>query len=320
MTTFSRHIGKLMFRAGIPLVFFTVVFSIIHPSDVAELFSRADWKWFGLGCACVVLANYLCSIRTRGLLFDTSQPLLVLWHIHALRALITGALPFSTGELSYAYYLKKYCVTPFSKGIAVLVSVRFLEFSLFVFLQFLLAAIGIFLDASPQNTAILVILGIILGLVCLVVWKTDSVVEVLTLVRDRVFGDRILVKGLSARIDQFSMAVGQVFRSDYRHKLICLTFCIVVLRNVFIIATLGAMGVHISIWFVVFLFAFLFVTQFVQGFGSFGNQEAGMSGALMVVGYTPDEALAIAVGAHLLQWIPVLVLGAISYVGIHHSK
>ncbi|MCP4021135.1 MAG: flippase-like domain-containing protein [Desulfobacteraceae bacterium] len=314
---------KTFLRLLIPIVFFGFVFSIIKPSDIAAVFAAAEWEWFGIGCLCMVIGNYLCSLRTRGLLFNSSQSLWVLWHIHALRALIAGALPFSTGELSYVYYLKKYCVTPTAQGLAFLVSIRFLEFTMFLCLLFLLAVSGIFMDASALNLTALLIIAAMMAIVCLAVWKTDTLLNTFTKISDILLGKfsgKQISEKIALKIEQFSKSVKEVFTADRRNNLMSLTFGIVLVRNIFVISMIRAMGVQISVWFIVFLFLFLFVTRFVQGFGSFGNQEAGISGALIVVGYTKEEALAIAIGTHLLQWVPILILGAISYIGIQRSK
>jgi len=307
----------------IPVLFFSFVFSVIRPADIAQVFYKADWAWFCVGCGCVALGNYLCSLRTRRLLFETSQPLLILWHIHALRALITGALPFGTGELSYVYYLKKYCVTPATKGFAVLVSVRFLEFFIFLCLLFSLAIYGVFIEPSALNRVALAIIGINLGIILIVAYNPRYMMKILTIAMD-VLSGRFGFEELSTKIlekgEGFSSAVKNVFSSDKKISLMILTAFIVILKNAFVLSMIRAMGVPISVWLIVYLFLFLFVTRFVQGFGSFGNQEAGIAGALILLGNARADALAIAVGTHLLQWVPVLILGVVSYIGIHSSK
>ena len=314
---------KYLFRISIPVIFFAFVFSVIQPSDITRVLYMADGVWFGVGCGSVVLGNYLCSLRTRGLLFGNSQPLLILWHIHALRALVTGALPFSTGELSYVYYLKKYCFTPAAQGLAILVSVRFIEFSMFLCLLFLLAIFGIFMDGSALNWIALGLIGVNLGIVYFVVFKTSYLMKLLSFATG-VFSDRFVSREVSIMImdktESFAEAVKKLFTSEHKQTLLLLTFSIVILRNVFVLSMIRSMGVTISVWFIVYLFIFLFVTRFVQGFGSFGNQEAGISGALLLMGYAKTDALAIAIGTHLLQWIPILILGVVSYIGIQRSK
>lgn len=311
------------FRLLIPVCFFAVAFWVIPPSDILDVLRSADWGWFGIGCASVILGNYLCSLRTRNLLFENSQPLGILWHIHVLRAFITGALPFSTGELSYVYYLKKYCLTPAAEGMAILVSVRFLEYVFFLGLLFCLAVLGIFSARSPLHLAALGIICANVGLVCLVVWKTQTVLDWLNGCIRSVFGrfrGREIADKLTRKIAQFTASGRRIFSAGNRKELTGLTLGIVLLRNVFVLSMIRAMGVPISVWLVVFLFVFLFVTRFIQGFGSFGNQETGITGALLVVGYPKEQALAIAVGTHLLQWIPVLALGVVSYVLIPKAK
>ncbi len=69
-----------------------------------------------------------------------------------------------------------------------------------------------------------------------------------------------------------------------------------------------------SLWLVVLLFAFLYAAKFVQGFGSSGSQEAGISAALILSGGKQLEALPVAIGTHLLQWAPILFFGCLAYV------
>lgn len=314
--------GNILFRIMIPVVFFGFVFRIIPPSDIKAAFLRTDWCWFGVGCVCVLVTNYLSSIRTRHLLFERSQSLVTLWHIHALRSFVAGALPFSTGELSYVYYLKKYCVAPAAKSMAILVSVRFIEYTLFIGILFILATSGIFKTASPVNLAALGVISLNLLLICLTVWKSSLIISVLEKVLNRLFGrfsGKAIFQEVAGKVDQFYQAAQQVFKIENRQWLIGITLIIVLIRNFFTLSMLRAMGVGINIWMIVFLFIFLFATRFFQGFGSFGSQETGIAGALMIMDYNKEEALAIAIGTHILQWIPVLVLGSVSYLGLRKS-
>ena len=322
-TAFLNSWRSVFFRLLVPLVFFGLAFQVISPIDVVRVMTGADIRWFAAGCICVLAANWLSSIRTRTLLPENAPGLALLWHIHALRALITGLLPFSAGELSYVYYLRKYCVTPAAKGMGLLVSIRFLEFSLFLCLLFLFASTGLVIDPSKLNQAGFVITGTGIAGVVVLVWKPAFFLKRMTGAAG--FVSRKLVKTTAAdhfmeRVDQFSVSVKQVFASRKRGWIGLQTLGVVVLRNGFVLSMLAAMGVTLSGTLIVFLFIFLFVTRFFQGFGSFGNQEAGISGALMLLGYPGEKALAIAVGTHLLQWFPVLILGGISYFGIHGSK
>jgi uncharacterized membrane protein YbhN (UPF0104 family) len=323
MVAFFNKWRSGIFRLLVPLVFFGLAFQVISPADVAEVMTGADIRWFVAGCACVLAANGLCSIRTRTLLPEDPPGLILLWHIHALRALITGLVPFSAGELSYVYYLRKYCVTPAAKGMGLLVSIRFLEFALFLGLLFLVASAGLFIDPSKLNQAGFAITGMGVAGVTVLVWKPSFFLSRVTGAAGFLSGKLVKKAGsdpVMKRIDLFSQSVKQVFVSRKRWRIGMLTLGIVILRNAFVLSMLAAMGITLSGTLIIFLFIFLFVTRFVQGVGSFGNQEAGISGALMLLGYPGENALAVAVGTHLLQWIPVLVLGGISYFGIRGSK
>jgi uncharacterized membrane protein YbhN (UPF0104 family) len=319
----SRKQVTFFFRLLVPLVFFGVVFQVISLSDIARVLKNADSMWFAAGCASVLVTNWLCSQRTRTLLYENAPPLLTLWHIHALRALITGALPFSAGELSYVYYLRKYCVTPAARGLALLVSIRFLEFAMFLCLLFILASAAIFLDPSMLNWIAFSIIGCGMAMVFFALWQTSFLLNTMSRFLDFVskpFVSKDVADIFLQRVECFSQSVRQVFVSEKKTQIALQTLCIVILRNAFVLSMVAAMGVAISAGFVVFLFILLFVTRFIQGFGSFGNQEIGIAGALMLLGYPRENALVIAVGTHLLQWIPVLILGGISYFGIQRSK
>ena len=132
-----KKIIKSIIRILIPFAFFFFVFQIIKIQDLLMAFRRVNWTWFGVGSLCILVVYYLCALRTKELLTQKEQSLTKLLHIHALSSLISGFLPFLTGELSYVYYLRKYCTTPTAEGMAILVSVRFLEYLLFLIFLFL---------------------------------------------------------------------------------------------------------------------------------------------------------------------------------------
>ena len=321
MKQYTAKLKKNALRLAIPILFFGFVFSIIHPSKVAGLLANADLTWFIMGFVSAALVNYLSALRTRWLLFHPGHPMLILWHIHALRAFITGLLPFNTGELSYVYYLKKYCVTPAAKGLAVLVSVRCLELVFFLAVQFILAGFGLLLNASVLNLTAVFITGAALFTALLAIWKKEILIRLPGFFSKRFSGCfGFGADKFSRMVDEFSQGIALVFEYRQKIRLAGLTLAIVLLKNLFMVAMVCAMGAEISLWLVVYLILFIFAAQFVQGFGSFGNQEAGISGALIAVGYEPEQALAMALGAHLLQWIPVLGMGMVSYAGLRYAK
>jgi len=95
---------------------------------------------------------------------------------------------------------------------------------------------------------------------------------------------------------------------------------IVLLRQAFVLFMLRSMGFQITLWLVVLLFAFLYAVKFIQGFGSFGSQELGITAALVLTGRSQAEALPVAIGTHLLQWVPILVFGIVAYLILRFIK
>ncbi len=310
---------KSIIRILIPVAFFFFVFQVINMQDLLTAFRRVNGIWFGVGSLCIIVVYYLCALRTRDLITEKEQSLARLLHIHALSSLISGFLPFLTGELSYVYYLRKYCTTPTAEGMAILVSVRFLEYLIFLLFIFCLALIGIFIAPGELNVTVFAVIGVNLVLVMIVAWNADILYRFFRFLSKTSLGfflSQSTADSIHEKMEAFSLSVRRLFAMKDPVRPLILTVMIVLLRQAFVLAMLKGMGVTIGLWLVVFLFAFLYVARFVQGIGSFGNHEAGIAAALMLSGYTQMEAFPIAIGTHLLQWAPILVFGCIAYLAI----
>jgi hypothetical protein len=305
------------FRILVPVAFFFYAFHVINPEDVAFAFRKAELVWFFMGSACILLANYLCALRTRSLLGNKKQSLYRLHAVHTLSSLIAGMLPFQTGELSFAYYLRKYFDVPVNEGMAILVSVRVVEYFMFLVLIFFLSSLGIFIEPSSLSLSVFSLIGINLVLVLMVIWNANIFYRPLKYLTQSGLGflfGRSGIDSVFEKADRFSQDIKIAFSHNLSVKLLPLTFVIVLLRQTFTLAMLRSMDVKISLWLIVLLFSFLYVAKFIQGFGSFGTQEAGISAALVLTGQTQVEALPVAIGTHLLQWAPILFFGCIAYL------
>ena len=314
-----KKIIKSIIRILIPFAFFFFVFQIIKIQDLLMAFRRVNWTWFGVGSLCILVVYYLCALRTKELLTQKEQSLTKLLHIHALSSLISGFLPFLTGELSYVYYLRKYCTTPTAEGMAILVSVRFLEYIIFLLFIFSLAVIGIFTAPTELNLTVSAVIGVNLLLVGIVIWNANLLYRFFSFLSKTGLGfflSESMADTIHEKLEAFSSAVKKLFSIKTPARPVMLTIVIVLLRQAFVLAMLKGMDVTIGLWFVVFLFAFLYVARFVQGVGSFGNHEAGIAAALILTGYSQIEAFPIAIGTHLLQWAPILLFGCIAYLAI----
>lgn len=314
-----KKILKGILRILIPVAFFFFVFQVINIQDLLMALKRVDWIWFGVGSLCILVVYYLSALRTGLLLTERDQPITRLLHIHALSSLIAGFLPFLTGELSYVYYLRRYCTTPTAEGVAILVSVRFLEYIIFLIFIFCLAVIGLFIAPTELNVTVLAVIGVNLVLVMIVAWNANILYSFFNFLSKTGMGfffkDRT-AESIQKKMEAFSSGVKRLFSMESPARPIALTVVIVLLRQAFVLAMLKGMGVGFGIWLMVFLFAFLYVARFIQGIGSFGNYEAGIAAALMLTGYSQIEAFPLAIGTHLLQWAPILIFGCIAYLAI----
>ncbi len=315
-----RLLVKNIFRILVPAAFFAYVFSIIQIHDVLVAFDGMDWSWFLTGCLCVLFPLHLSSLRTKELVGTGDLRVSRLWMIHAMSSLIGGVLPFRTGELSYVYYLRRYCGVPISEGTAIWVSFRFMEYVIALALLFSLSAAALMSKPSPLFWTIVVLIGGNLLVSLALIWKIDLVYRLLGgaarfLARRRPFSH---LGGLVARrLDTFMGQIGDAFSRNVSARLLLLSSGIVVLRYLFILAMVRSMGAPLSLGLATFLFAFLYAAKFVQGVGSFGSQEAGIAAALVLSGMSQVEALPIAIGTHLLQWAPILGFGIVGYIGLH---
>ena len=315
--SFWKKSLNIFIRVCIPVLFFYYAFQVIKPEDVFFAFQKANWLWFSAGSACILVLNCLCATRTRLLLNDKESSVFKLCAVHTLSSLIAGVLPFRTGELSFVYYLRKYCSASATEGMAILVSVRVIEYLVFLLFILILSVFGIYLETSKLSICIFSIIGANLLLVILIIWNAPFFSRLLKSVLKNGLGflfKRANTDSIFTKIEGFSYNIKKTFSEGVSKKILFLTAWIVILRQVFILAMLLSMGIRISLWLVVLLFAFLYAAKFIQGFGSFGTQEAGISAALILIGYTQAEALPIAIGTHLLQWAPILFLGSLSYL------
>ena len=314
---------KNLFRILVPVVFFLYAFNVINPEDVVCAFRKAECVWFSVGSACILILNYLCALRTRALLAEKKHFLRRLYAIHTLSSLIAGMLPFRTGELSYVYYLRKYLVVPTTEGMAILISVRVVEYFIFLVFLFFLSAFGILIEPSSLSLGVFSLIGINLIVILLVAWNVNFFFRPFKFITQISLGllfSKPTTDSVFEKIEGFSHNIKKSFSENVSINLLILTFGIVLLRQVFILAMLRSMGVQISLWLVILLFAFLYAAKFIQGFGSFGTQEAGISAALILTGQTQLEALPVAIGTHLLQWAPILLFGCIAYLALRFDN
>lgn len=318
-----KRLLKYLFRILIPVVFFFYAFRVINPEDVIFAFRKAECIWFSIGSACILILNYLCALRTKALLNEKKHLLSRLYAIHTLSSMIAGMLPFRTGELSFVYYLRKYSNVPANEGMAILVSVRVVEY--FIFLSFLtiLSAFGVFIEPSSLAFGVFSLILINLILILLIVWNANLFFRPLKSITHILLGflfSEPYTNAIFEKIEGFAHEVRKAFSENVSPTLLIITFWIVLLRQAFILVMLRSMGVQISLWLVILLFAFLYAAKFIQGFGSFGTQEAGISAALVLTGQSQLEALPVAIGTHLLQWAPVLLFGCISYLALRFDN
>jgi len=311
------------FRILIPVLFFAYAFKVIKPEEIWAAFAEADWNWFILGSLCIFLVHYICALRTQALFIDKDLPISTLWGIQAASSLIIGIIPFRAGEFSYVYFLRRYCVIPTTEGFAILVSIRYVEYVIFLCIVFLLSIFGCILNPAYVVWTILAIISLNLAMVVFFGVKRDYFLHLLSrfnkIVIHRVLGNAVGRK-LDERLNLFSARFQKAFFQNLSYQILLMTIIIVLLRHLFLVLMIVGMGVSIHLSLLITLFTFTYATSFIQGLGSFGSEEAGIATALIVSGLAKPEALSAAIGTHLLEWVPILLFGSIAYVFLRLLK
>jgi uncharacterized protein (TIRG00374 family) len=311
-----KWLGPIL-RVGVPVVFFAYAFSVINLADLLLVLRNARWHRVLLGSLCIFTIHLLSAVRTRQLIVGGSRGVATLWAVHAISAVLSGLLPFRSGEFSLVYYLGRYAGAPLSQAVAILASIRGVEYAIFLAAVFVLSGLDVCLAPSALGWSVTAVIGVnllVIGGVAVNAKLVFQPLKRLLSVLSQRFIDRQRAAAIIHRLDRFSLTLKAVFCDVTSKKLLPISLAVVMIRFAFVLFMLSAMGQPIGLKLVVLLFAFLYAAKFIQGIGSFGSQEAGMSAALVLTGVSAHDALAVAIGTHLLQWTPILGFGAGGYL------
>lgn len=318
-----RKIAHYSIRVAIPLLFFFYAFNIVNIEEVVNVFLRADWKWFNIGCFCILSIHFLGALRTRLLFIEKEMSISKLWIIQSISSLIIGIMPFRIGEFSYVHLLRKHFSIPPSEGVPLIVSIRFVEYILSICILLVLSFLGSVIKKTYLMWFIFLIIGMNVAVIFLFtknqIFFFNLVERINKTLVGKIFGKTTSEK-VGYKFAVLSNNFKRVTHQNFSQNMLAITFISVLLRHFFILSMLKSMGAPITLSFLIFLFTLSYVTTFIQGIGSFGSEEVGFSSALILSDISKKSALSIAIGAHLLEWIPILFFGSLAYIILSFPK
>jgi uncharacterized membrane protein YbhN (UPF0104 family) len=317
------HRSRLIFRTtvavGITAGLVLFLFRYVDPSQVAQLFSRTRWPlWLaGLG---VWVILYL-GRAARFVLLASRTPYPTMLCVAAVHNFLLRVLPFRTGELAYAFLLKRAGTAGLGESLLGLLLIRILDFVAVVILFAIALAFhqGTYLGDRHTGLLAAAVAGLVgCGLAAALVPLLRLGLRVLS-VALRAAGLAQSPRG-QRLLEQVTGAVDGFAR---------------VRRTTILLATALSLG----LWLLTFgaFFAILWsfavpvgvsqtvlgstagvVTAFlpIGGVGSFGTLEAGWALGFTLVGLDRATAIASGFGVSLSTFAYGALLGLLGWIGL----
>ncbi len=284
-----------------------LVLRAIHPTELAEtlggvepgLLLLALVAAFGFAWARAWRYHVLLG-RERGASVRTLLPItLASWGVSLL-------LPGPTGDGAFVWLIRSRLRTPVTLGAGVAITARLLDVASLILVALLVAPLagGIVPRAALVLGSVLGIL-VVAGLIALF-WARSRHAIVRRLVRLPVAG------GLVTRVEPVLHELGE---GSPPWALIAATVAARVATSLQYWALFAAIGQPLSYWQVWFALSVrtLLLGIPIQGIGGLGTGQLWWTGALTLLGWTLDDALAASLAIHLLDLAVSLPQGAVGW-------
>jgi len=306
----SRRLGwKTLLSVVISLAVVALVVTQLDLGQLMEVMSRVSPGWLGAAVVVYMLNYILRTLRFRLLIPGRSLRFWPLFSVTALYGMFLYLMPAKSGEVSLLALLKARLGVDLSESTATLVVARFYDFlSIALFLPLVLIA---FWDRLPPTISYSTLA--FLGLMALVaaayfLWLRRWSPAAPPTADGMTGGWRTRVRRwlhrVAARLATLSHMPGQ-------GRLLALTILIwlAIYVNFYLIA--GSLGYWLEFGQVVILSLLMVPLTLLplQGVANLGSHEVGWVATLTLFGYSANEALAVAVGSHVVLLTLVLLLG-----------
>ena len=244
---------------------------------------------------------------------DTQKDFGLILSIHTVHNFINHLLPFSTGEFSFPFLLKKYSGRDFLSGTALLVNTRI--YDVFVYSIFLFVSL-FFIDSLRPHIGVLLTLNIALSLACvLLIFLPAGILTKFTFGNARIFFTRKWNKFVT----EFS-----AYNSERKIPALALSF----VSNMLIFGVFWSIlnGMNISLnYFQTSIAATVFFVTYIfplRGIAGFGTTEGGWTLSLMLLGVDQKTGSVVALFLHIFVLISSAIVAGIGfmYLILHYGK
>lgn len=288
-------------------------------ADVTAVLLGADLGWIALGLVLYVAIQALRAVRFK--LLAPEAPMATLLSVHAVQALLLRVMPMRTGELGFAWLMRRSGASGFTESLVGIVLLRILDLAavVAVFAGGLVAWSGTVHGASGQSAALIVGAGTVAALAPLYIRH-------LLILTHRVIDGALSAMRLTrlARVERGRRSLASAVEGVGRLSSVVLwqvTGLTVVQWGInFLLfrALLEAMSVDVSIAQTVLggTASVLGGLLPLAGIGNFGPLEAGWSLGFAAVGVPTETAVASAFGFSVISFLYAVLVGAIGWVAL----
>jgi glycosyltransferase 2 family protein len=310
---------KAAIGLGITLGLFYLLFSYIDLHQLAELFSRTRWGlWLsGIGFWTIIYlsrAKRFCALAPR-------TPYLTMLCIAAVHNLLLRLLPFRTGELAYAFLVKRAGTAGLGESLFSLLLLRILDSTMVVILFAAALAFHQGTYLGDRTIGLLAASGVALAGIVMILFLVPMLRLGLRLGRWVLSGLKLAHRArVSALLQKIGEAV-ETFAEAQRSTLLQISSLSLVqwlLTFGAFHALMLAFGIPVTLSQTVLGSTAAVVTSFlpIGGIGSFGTLEAGWALGFVLVGLDKEVAISSGFGVSISTFIFNAILGLLGWAGL----
>jgi hypothetical protein len=286
-------------------------------TQILNTLKGANISWFFISSCSFGSAIFMTGIRAKVIIGQSSNSFRYFLS-NSVSSLAMNVLPSRLGEISYPLMWKKYCNVPTSKGTATWITIRVYD-ALILMLTYLIG-FTLYRRMMPkffQGWWFMLVLGLfsLFLMSLLYLPRTELWKDKIQRIGKLYSGERV---NLWQKIRQWLNSLLEDFEGIYSRKLYVKAFlisCIIIFfQLLFIYSMIRSVGYKLGLHEIILMSFLLFCSKIIQTLGNFGPHEAGIAGALILLGIAKDRAISIAVSTHLLQLVPMVIFALFSYV------
>ncbi len=308
---------RLAFGVAVTVGLLAALAGAVDLADVRDVLLGADPRWIAVGLVLYALLQSVRAVRFK--LLAPDAPIGILLSVHAVQALLLRVMPMRTGELAFAWLMRRAGARGFAESLVGIVILRILDLASVttIFAGGLIVWTGTVQGTSRSSVALAIGLGAVCAFVPLYVRHllvlahrlVDGSLSALRLTRlPRVQRGQ---RSLASAVDGARrLSNGVIWKSAG------LTFVQWGVNFVLFGVVLDAMHIEVSSGQAVLggTGSVLGGLLPLAGIGNFGPLEAGWSLGFAAVGVPTDAAITSALGFSVISFLYAVLVGAVGWL------